>query len=84
MEALKHIFLDNPVATFIAIVMLAYILRGKHWHAMYAYTLVMGAYVVGKTVGVSEFVAGVLVGVIANEIFRFTRVRVERENKNDI
>ncbi len=29
MEAIKHIFLDNPVATFIAVVMLVYIFRGK-------------------------------------------------------
>ncbi len=48
---------------------------------MYAYTLTMGAYIVGQTIGVNEFIGGVVVGVIANEIFRFIRVHVERENQ---
>lgn len=81
MDVFLELFLQSPVAFICAALMLFYMLRGMRWHAMYAYALVMGAYMVGQTVGVTEFIGGVIVGVIANEIFRFLRKRLENERK---
>lgn len=48
---------------------------------MYAYALVMGAYMMSQTVGFTEFMSGVIVGVIANEVFRLIRKQLEHEHK---
>lgn len=58
-------------------------LRGMGWHAMYAYALITGAYLVSQTVGFTEFIAGVIVGVLANEVFRFSRARLENERRTN-
>lgn len=75
------LFLQSPVGFICAVLMLFYILRGMGWHAMYAYALVMGAYMVSQKVGFTEFMSGVIFGVIANEVFRLIREQLERERK---
>lgn len=78
---IKKIIFDNPLAFICAILMIIYIIKGKTWHAMYTYALLCGVYVVSRTVGVSEFIGGVIVGVAANEIFAAIRKRLEAENQ---
>lgn len=79
--AFWSLFIQNPIAFICAIIMLIYVLRGMGWHAMYAYALLIGIYAVIETVGISEFIAGVIVGVVANEIFRIFREKLEKERK---
>ncbi len=72
-------FAQSPVAFIAAVLMLYFIFKNRFWHAMYSYALLMGAYIVSQTVGISEFIGGVIVGVIANEVFRFLRERLDQE-----
>lgn len=75
------LLLQSPVGFICAVLMFLYMLRGMRWHAMYAYALVMGAYMMSQTVGFTEFMSGVIVGVIANEVFRLIRKQLEHEHK---
>lgn len=73
------VFLQNPVMFIAALVVLFFLLKGKTWHAMYVYILVTGAYVVSEAVGFTQFIGGVIVGVIGNELFTFVRSRLKKE-----
>lgn len=78
---LWNLFIQEPLAVICGVIMLIFMLRGMGWHAMYVYALLMGGVIVSKTVGFSEFLAGVIVGVIGNELFRIIRTMLDKERK---
>ncbi len=63
-EIIKYIVL-NPIQFITAIIMLIYLLKGKHWHVLYAQCLLMFSYTAIQTIGLSEFLVGIIVGVMA-------------------
>jgi hypothetical protein len=79
MQQLLDIILRDPFEWFVALVTFFYFMRGKHWHGIYAMYLLLGVYAVAKEVGINQTMAGVILGVFANEIFRFIRLRLEKE-----
>lgn len=71
---------ENSIPLLCFVVMLVFIMQGKMWHAMYAYTLVIVGYVVLSKIGITEFLIGVVVGVIANEVFSTIRKQLAKES----
>ena len=43
--------------------------------------LLLGAYVVTKELGTNQMVAGVILGVFTNELFRIIRLQLDKENR---
>lgn len=80
MHSFLEFILQKPFEFFVASVTLFYMFRGKHWHGIYVMYLLLGVYVAAKSLGTSQMVAGVILGVFANELFRIIRVRLDREN----
>lgn len=81
MEQLMAVILRNPFEWLVAIVTFFYFMRGKHWHAIYVMYLLLGMYAVTKEVGFNQTMAGVVLGVFANEIFRLIRRQLDNENE---
>lgn len=79
MQQLFDLMLRNPFEWFVALVTFAYFMRGKQWHGIYAMYLLLGVYAVTKEIGLNQTMAGVILGVFANEIFRLIRLRLEKE-----
>ncbi|ENM5919883.1 hypothetical protein CW613_004063 [Vibrio mimicus] len=78
---IMNLFLDYPIEFLTAFVVLILMLRGKWFHAMYVLYGVGALVVVVKVVGFDQFLAGIFVGVFANEVFRLIRKQLEKENK---
>ena len=74
------LFLDYPIELPTAIVVLILMLKGKWFHAMYVLYGVIALVVVVEVVGFDQFLAGIFVGVFANEVFRIIRKQLEKEN----
>ncbi|HAS6322815.1 TPA: hypothetical protein ACGUON_004460 [Vibrio vulnificus] len=75
-----NLFLDYPIELPTAIVVVILMLRGKWFHAMYVLYGVAALVVVVEIVGFDQFLAGIFVGVFANEVFRIIRKQLEKES----
>jgi len=76
-----NLFFDYPIELPTAIVVLIFLLMGKLFHAMYVLYGVLSLVAIIEIIGFDEFLAGIFVGVFANEIFRLVRKQLDKENK---
>ena len=81
MEEITKLFLQDPLLWIVGIAVLIYMMRGKPWHGMYVLYAYIGVFLVINVVGITEFMAGVIVGVLANEVFRQIRKKLDKENQ---
>lgn len=82
MDYVLQYVLVNPVQFITAAAMIYYFYKGKFWHsfmAMFFGVFVYGAYL---QVGATEFISGIVIGIAANELFRFVREKIENERKS--
>ncbi len=79
MQELLNVILRNPFEWFVAVITFLYFMRGKQWHGIYAMYLLLGTYAISKEIGFNQTIAGVILGVFANEIFRFVRSKLDKE-----
>ena len=79
MQLILDLIFRYPFEFLITVITLAYMLRGKGWHGVYAMYLLLGINLAVKEVGISQMMAGVIVGVCANELFRLIRRQLDKE-----
>ena len=76
-----NLFFDYPIELPTAIIVFVLMLKGKWFHAMYVMYGVLALVAIVEIIGFDEFLAGIFVGVFANEVFRLIRKQLEKENK---
>jgi len=72
-------FLSHPFEWVVALVTFFYFMKLKPWHGIYAMYLLLGMYAISKEIGINQTLAGVILGVFANEIFRLIRCKLDKE-----
>jgi hypothetical protein len=84
MQPLYDLIFRSPFEFMVAIIFLFYMLRDKPGHGLYAMYLLLGVNVVAKELGASQMMAGVILGVFANELFRIIRLHLDKENRRNL
>ena len=78
---IMNLFFDYPIEFPTSLVVLILLLQGKWFHAIYVLYGVAALLLVIEVLGFDQFLAGIFVGVFANEVFRLIRKQLEKERK---
>jgi hypothetical protein len=80
---LISVFAHYPIEILGAFLMVYFVFTNRIWAMFYVQILVIGISYALEELGSGQLIAGIFIGVASNELFRFIRRGLDKENRNN-